>query len=162
MFHICTKCGVIITNSPETHFFCFFSSWSWSASAADCALPRWPAIASIFPRGKICCARGRGGCSDSQCLVGSMRSCSALHTSLVSPICSLALYFTITSHSVAAVSQRITSSLGTQRKGGVRELVRCFVFFFFKSGPTRHDRCCNLTMSSNFPAHKKAQKMGCQ
>lgn len=51
-----------------------------------------------FPWGRWSSGEGR---LDWWCLAGTMRSCSALHTSLVSPICSLALYFTTTSCSIA-------------------------------------------------------------
>lgn len=59
-------------------------------------------------------------------LAGTMRSCSALHTSLVSPICSRPFFFSIPSHSIviptsfnATVSWRVSSPSGTSNKGKV-------------------------------------------
>lgn len=146
MFHICTECGAIITNRPETLFFLRppplpHLHLNWSANAADHDPPCWPALASIFPGGKV----RRGGCSGSRFLVGSMRSCSALHTSLVSPICSFALYFAITFHFVAAVARRITSPPAKLRKGWVLVFL-----FFFKIEPTLREGCHNVTFSLVF------------
>lgn len=88
VFRLYGNCGAIIINISSLFFFFSFP---------ECSLSRDPPLPQ-FPWGGWSSGEGR---LDWWCLAGTMRSCSALHTSLVSPICSLALYFTITSRSIA-------------------------------------------------------------
>lgn len=75
------------------------------------------------------CVPGAGGARERGgwwCLAGAMRPCSALHTSLVSPVCSLPFFSSIPSHStaiptsfIATVSWGISSPAGMSNKGKV-------------------------------------------